>query len=592
MKQRIFSGVSIFGITIAIFLSVAVSYEVHRFSSGIVFSSRCLTFLVFFIFLAVFSLEIWPWMGLGSDIPKNISWKRPLLISILAVFLSLTVWMGAGTFDGDYLVHKQFSLQLLNGNSQTHFFYKNTPTYYPYLAHALLAILTNITGLKVHYSYLFISLALSFSIPLLTYRLAIQLGFAPNLSLFFSALISLYGGFLKVIRRMFHLYLPAIQISMPFISRNLCFFIFILFLILCFRLYRLKEPDWKISINIGILIGLMALSHPQGFLMSLLFLAISCLIKFKLQYFSKSIFLHFITSLFIAFVIASFYYLPVFINMLQYGGATPVEKAKEVFPNMIWLYGPLIPLWVYGLMGRKNIKGWFWLSLLMIGTIGIVRLILDFFLSVDQWNIFRLHRFGPYLFIFLSLFATRGVENIINSWRRIKNIGIIIMIPVVVIGHFTAYIYLSNLYRYKYKFKKVFVELKEGKMYALFPASNIEDLRLKIDNPRISLIVPPEISLRVASEAGLHIAYIERPRIRYKDYFKKTISQEERLSKVASFYQDLQRGILRKDILDFFNTNMFLSSHSDLTKVFPLLEKICSVQVKGGVYYLYAINYE
>ncbi len=58
---------------------------------------------------------------------------------------------------------------------------------------------------------------------------------------------------------------------------------------------------------------------------------------------------------------------------------------------------------------------------------------------------------------------------------------------------------------------------------------------------------------------------------------------------VDDFYNDLSKGILRKDILSFFNTDIFLSPSADLVKKLSQLEKITSVQIENKEYFLYKL---
>ena len=127
----------------------------------------------------------------------------------------------------------------------------------------------------------------------------------------------------------------------------------------------------------------------------------------------------------------------------------------------------------------------------------------------------------------------------------------------------------------------------------IFPEKGIEKIRSEIPDPTNTLIVPsdpPELAFTIACETGLNVSYIsDRYFLAMATFSKKTISQEQRLKMVNIFYNDLTRGILRKDILSFFNTDIFISPSSDLVKKIFQLEKITSVQIENKEYFLYKL---
>jgi len=582
-KKNIIGNINSFSIPVVIFLSIAVIYQIHRWSWGAIFPSRLFTCALFFILLIIFSFKIWPWMGFNSKDIINTFDKKWIYVSVLAVLLMLSVWIGRSFFPGDYNIHKQFTLQLLNGSTEGHFFYRETPGHYPPLAHATLATFVNLTGLRMHHIFLAVSALIAFFIPLFSYKLARQLNFSWGLSLFFSSLISLYGGFVLTMRRMFHLYLPANQISMPFISRNIALLLFLLFLIISYKIYQTQNSSYKLSINLGILIGLLGLTHPQAFMSAILFLSVIYVSSFKRKCFTKKIILHFIVSIFIGFVMASVYYIPMIIKIIKYGGLTGV-KAEEMFPLSLWLYGPLLFLGIYAFCNKKNLKSWMLPALLTLIIIVFGRFILGLAISIKRWHVFRIHRYGPYLFIFLALFATAGIDNLLRFRKSIRRAAVAIIIFTILTGYTTAFIYLDS-----WRNIRIGKIIKEFKFANIFPERGIEQLRFYISNPKNTLIVPPKIARRIAYETGLNIPYTEKHRILFKDFFKKNISQEERLKMVNDFYQDLEKGILREDILSTFATDIFLSSKINLEKIYKL-KNITSVKINNKEWFLYQLT--
>ncbi|MDD5454387.1 MAG: hypothetical protein PHW62_02665, partial [Candidatus Ratteibacteria bacterium] len=352
-----FGKLSLSSIIIAGFLSITIVYQIHRLSGGFLLTSRFLSSALFLLFWGFFLLNFWPWNKLDI-ISYNKKW---IYISVLMLILASIIWSGNTIMHsrGDYLVHKEFTLQLLNGETQGHLFYKDAPGYYPFLSHASLAVFSNLIGLPMHYNYLLVCFAILLLIPAFSYELARTLNFSPNLSLFFAGLISLYGGFFVTIRRMFHLYLPALQLMIPSISRSFGFLLFLIFLILCFKIYQSAKTSYDYSITLGVLIGLMGVNHPQSFFLSLLFIPLIYILRFKTNFFTKNIILNFLIIVFISIAIASLYYVPAFIEIAQYGGLTPDDiPDRETFPNILLLYGPLLLLGSGIFWGKRNMKNW------------------------------------------------------------------------------------------------------------------------------------------------------------------------------------------------------------------------------------------
>ena len=398
--------------TIIIFLlAVVVIYQIHRWTNGLILSSSLFTFIIFFSLLAMFSFRAWPWMRLKVKGAKDYRW---LLISILTTLLIISLWVGRELISGDYNSFIRFALQLLNGFTEGHNFYKGAPGYYTFVPYTALAIFSNIIGWSVHYSFIAISILISFFIPLASYRLAQQLGFSSRDSFFFAGLVALYGGFGPIPQRMFstiYCYLPAIQISMPFISRNMNFLLFLLFLSLWFKMYQTKEYSYNISINLGILTGIAGLTHPQSFILIMLFLSIWLVINI----WKKELIRYPLISMFIGTGFASFYYIPLILTTLNYGGLVHTDLFGEKFPTNLWLYGPLPVLAIYGAWKQNEWKGWMRIALFVAIFVIISRIILLFFMGTSLnagWVIFRIHRFAPHLFIFLALFATLGLKRL------------------------------------------------------------------------------------------------------------------------------------------------------------------------------------
>jgi len=184
----------------------------------------------------------------------------------------------------------------------------------------------------------------------------------------------------------------------------------------------------------------------------------------------------------------------------------------------------------------------------------------------------------------LALFATAGIDNLLRFRKSIRRAAVAIIIFTILTGYTTAFIYLDS-----WRNIRIGKIIKEFKFANIFPERGIEQLRFYISNPKNTLIVPPKIARRIAYETGLNIPYTENHRILFKDFFKKNISQEERLKMVNDFYQDLEKGILREDILSTFATDIFLSSKINLEKIYKL-KNITSVKINNKEWFLYQLT--
>jgi hypothetical protein len=572
---------------IIFFLSIVAIYQIHYWTKGIVLSSPLFTFISFLILFLIFSIKIWPWMKINEEYDRDSRDWKWIIVSLLAVSLVMRFWIGISNIPGDYGTHKQFVLQLLNGAVEGHNLYKETPGYYPPITHTTIAVLTNLSGLYVQHSFMLASVLISFFIPLISYKLAKKLGFSPVLSLFFSGLISLYGGLGQSEQRIPHLYLPAIQMYLPFISRNISFLLFLSFLFLCFKNTGAQQLSYNISISIGVLIGLLGLTQPHGFFAALLFIFIHYGIHFKIKCMQKEIMLHLLISVLIGCTLASIDYVPLYFKMAHYGGLVKHEQLPEAFPvKYFWLYGPLPFLGLYALWNIKNdTKSWMLSALLFVISIVFIRFFLGQVISIAKWFVFLMHRYSTYMFIFLALSATAGFDNLFRFIKKMRYVVIVTMILIVLIGYSTAIKYLDDEWR------SSGINIREvigtGNF---FPERGIEKLRFLVPNPLDVLIVPPvppELARTVAHETGLPVAYYQYYRVMFN---KETITQEERFKMVDAFYEDLEDGIIRKDVLSFFKTNIFLSPYYDLEKKRLPLKKITSVKVDDKEYFLYKIN--
>lgn len=611
---------------IVFLLTVVVIYQIHYWTNGRVLSSPLLTFTIFSAVAIILSIKIWPWMKFNTDYVRDPRDWRWIIISAFASCLTLSVHFRMTDSPGDFRMHKLWVLNLLNGSKESSLFYMEDPGLYPFIAHTVVAVFTNITGLYVQYSLIIVLVLISFLIPLISYNLARQSGFSPLLSLLFSGLISLYGG-VEDVSHYSHTgvnwYIPAMSIAQPFLGRNSGFLIFLLFLLSCSRISKLSKPTFNNLITIGILLGLMGVTHPNGFFSGILFVFVLHGVIYKTNLLQNKIF----SSLMIIFItggiLASLYYVPFMLKLLNSGGSIVNHLHKDKFPisHFLSLYGPLPFIGLCAFWNKKTeMTPWIWLSFLMIVTIVSMRLIVGLVISIDTWVTFKINYYGPFMFVFLVFLAIAGTDSLIG-YKKLKHIIVLIMV-LIINGYIVAFINLNNEVRTEQHFdlipgisKNDIVRAFSGNIFQvasspasevakgeilrvfvenLFPEKDIEKLRFNIADKTNTLIVPvdpPELAFIIAHETGLSVSYV------HDNYFsslvtfnKKSIPQEQRQKKVNEFYSDLSKGILRQDILSFFKTDMFLSLADDLAEQHSLLEMVTSVHIENKEYCLYRMR--
>ena len=214
----------------------------------------------------------------------------------------------------------------------------------------------------------------------------------------------------------------------------------------------------------------------------------------------------------------------------------------------------------------------------------MLRLTLGLVINIDKLTAFAINYYLPYIFIFLALLATAGTSNLFKS-KKIRHAAVVMMISILCIGYYSA-------------FKNLIGDMRPLSIVNpfttnFFPEKGIEKLRFNIPDPTNTLIVPadpPDLAFVLACETGIFISYFnDRYSTALIKFEKDVFLQKQRHKMVDEFYNDLTKGILRKDILSFFDTDIFLSPSADLVKKLSQLEKITSVQINNKDYFLYKL---
>jgi len=585
-----------FNVILIILLSLAGTNLLHKIFKGAILSSVLYTTLSFSFFVIIFSLDKWPWMKLKKTRINGHFWW---ILSILNLGYVIYNWVGRPDFPGDYMIHKMFTLQLLNGFTEGHMFYSGEPGVYPPLAHTGIALLSNLSGMSVHHCYFLLTVFIAFLIPLASYHLASELGFSRLSTFFFASFISIWQPIaLFGLVRYRWFFDTAFSFSKPGIARNLNIITFLIFLALWFRIYQKKTKSFNNLVSLGILGGLIGLTHPNCFFMAIIFL----LIGFLLGIGKKESFIHSAMPLIAAGLISSLHYLPLLYNIIYYGGIQKITLVSDVHlgPKRI-LYALLHPwtiLIVFGL-AKKDWDLWEKVAFSILMALFAFFIIFSFFPYIkDVWVVLRIKRFSQIIVILGALLASNGIERILTLrnikgrakfyvYGGVKFLIYLALSVMMAVGYISTYVHL-NKSRDKVKFVKNNFVLKK-----IFPdgVKELEKLRFHMRNPKKTLLAQVKISNKIARYVGLNVPYMKRHRIYLKKFLEKTVSQEERRDKVRKFYNHLNnKEKIRRDILEFFDSQAFLTRQDNLHQKLNVIYKTSITTNDGKVWYLYELE--
>ena len=309
----------------------------HRWSGGAVLASRPLTVALFAAPLALVAVG---WLGSfrRGDRGSSAAWDgcAAALAGLAGLLVLSTYWGGEVDIGGDYRMHRMYAYQLLNGFAESHEPYRGVPGHYPPLVHTLLAIGVQTTGLTVHYSMLLLSIVVSAGVAVSAFRVALGVGLSRLSARFFAALLVAWGGAWAFELREFQLYLPAVQLGLPFLSRNLALLLVLLVLELALRARARGAVLWLEAVALGAFVGLLGLTRPFEFGLAFGGLALAALLRRSAPL---------LGGLGVAAGLSALYWLPLALNWLELGIHATREVARaEDLPTSPFALLPLAPL--------------------------------------------------------------------------------------------------------------------------------------------------------------------------------------------------------------------------------------------------------
>ncbi|MEO2236667.1 MAG: hypothetical protein ABGW95_00245, partial [Candidatus Poseidoniia archaeon] len=260
------------------------------------------------------------------------------LAAAAGLLVLATYWGSEVGIGGDYRMHRMYAYQLLNGFSETHEPYRGVRGHYPPLVHTLIAVGVQLTGLTVHYAMLGLSVAVSIGVALGALRVAALAGLSPLAARFFAGLLVAWGGAWAFELREFQLFLPAVQLALPFVSRNLALLLLLLGGELALAASRQPRASGPLVVAAGGVVGLLGLTRPWEFALALLLLG-----AFGVVRRSRAA----VGALVIAAVVSAVYWLPLALSWLELGihASREIDRVVDL-PTSPTLYLPLAPLLV------------------------------------------------------------------------------------------------------------------------------------------------------------------------------------------------------------------------------------------------------
>jgi len=537
------------------FLAAAAISLLHRVLGGVVLSSQLLSVLSLCGgFVAGYVLLCRA--GSGAAALQTGSRPDPVALGVACVGVLLvfaTYWGSETGIGGDYRMHRMYAYQLLNGFAETHEPYTGVSGHYPPLVHTLLALGVQVTGLTLHYVMLGLSAIVSAGVAVVAVRVGVGIGLGVLGARFLSALLIVWGGAWVFELREFQLYLPAVQLAMPFLARNLALLLLLLAMDVGLRASQGRLSPRAAAWVAGCVVGLMGLTRPWEFgvgLLGLLFVA-TCR-RPREGWLSVGI----------ALVLSAIYWLPLAIDWLELGIHASREVARSTdLPTSPFLYLPLLPLLGLAIVDRAEMTGFLRaVSLLVVGLLGVPVMALGAgWVGLGetaglQGGLIKLERVGQLLALGLFAIASFGLQRVSVRWGQ--TLASIVALLFVGLGLATT----LRVTGYFLDGQSVLLSPRWARAphYVTDLAGSPFYLRHLLDDPRAVVIVPSALGHMTASRNGVEVIYSHQAAPIWLDGPFDGRPQELRRSAVDRFYQMLERGAVDGGVLDAYGARHFV----------------------------------
>jgi hypothetical protein len=506
----------------------------HRLSGGSVLPSRGLTSALLLAGAGAFA---WSWRGRwprGAVEPGSARYWGPVAGG--GVLLVLATWWGdPGGLPGDYTQHRMYTYQLLNGFAAPHVPYAGVPGHYTFLPSSAIAAWMQLSGLSFHFAAMGLACVVSATVARFAFTVASRAGLKTVAAAFFAGLVVLYGGFWHVGQDDFFLYLPAVQLAMPFVARNLALLLVLLGLWLAQAIERGDVGERDGALAAGWIVGWLGLTRPWEFAAAAALLTVWVARTGRRSRAPAR-------GLALAAAIASCYFAPLLVAWWELGVHAAREVARPVeLPTSPFLYGPVVLLAIASAAAWRDAPRavricWLALAGILVGA-GLGALVEAFGASgalALEGGLLKLDRIGQLLALVLFGVAAHGLERL---RPRVAAAVAAIVLVVGVASHVrvtTTWLDGEPTWRSaRWRQPPSWVFGMEGSRL---------HLRHLLDDPRSVVMAPPMLGDLIARANGVDVVYSRTAVPIWRDRTWGGLPQEHRLALAERFYADLARG--------------------------------------------------
>lgn len=561
--------------------AVAVVALLHRASGGLVLASTPATCALFAGALAVLGAVAWRTPRLGERTRPD-----PVVIGLagLAALLAAATYQGGEVgIGGDYRMHRMYAYQLLNGYAFSHEPYRGVAGHYPPLVHALLAVVARTTGLTVHYAMALVSIVVSAGVALEAARIARLAGLSRAGARTLAALLVGWGGAWWVELREFQLFLPAVQLSLPFLSRNLALLLVLigLGLVLRFDAARCGVPGARVGRGdalAGVLVvGLLGLTRPWEFGFGVLAWAALAIV-----YRSRG----FAGCLALAIGIASPYWLPLVADWLALGIHAEREVTRrEDFPVSPTTWLPLAPFVLAASFSMRAMPRAVRAAAAALGLALLVPLLVAATARLGvgtalglEGGLVKLERVGQLAALALYVVAAFGVARLAARSGAGRLVGGVVA-AVVAIGGVTTL--RANAILLDGGPTLPSARWTRPPRYVFDLAGSPFYLRHLLEDPKAVVLAPSALGHLTASRNGVDVGWSHRAAPIWATATAGALSSQEREREVDRFYAGLARGVVDGEVLRRFGARYFVAS-SPAAAALPEIESLGSIGSFAG----------
>jgi hypothetical protein len=439
---------------------------------------------------------------------------------------------------------------LLNGFAAPHVPYAGVPSHYTFLQSAAIATAMQLTGLSFHYAALGFACGVSACVALLAHAIAGRGGLGRTGALFFSGLLVVYGGFWFVGQDDFFLYLPAVQLAMPFVARNLALLLILMLIWLGQAIQRAEIAERSGAIGAGVLVGLLGLTRPWEFGAGLLLL-----LGWAIHRRSRSAG----AAVVLALVLAAGYFGPLLVAWLELGIHATRELERSVYlPTSPFLYAPLAAFVALSALHWRAapgaIKGC-WLALAAIAgaaALGAVASALGGggVLGLEA-GLVKLDRVGQLMAMPLFALAAHGLETLRGRWGRL------IAATFLLIG-FTSTLRVTSTWL-DGEPRWLPQRWRQPPSWVLGMEGSRLYLRHLLDDPRAVVMAPVQLGDLIARANGVDVVYSRSAVPIWRQQPAGAISQQQRRELAETFYAELRQGRIDGALLHRVGARWFIA---------------------------------